>query len=138
MKRWIISGLMVAVAAAAVLASPASAYSNSRNWLGHGSYEVESAFTLDTEICGIENGAPVDGPYTYWVLTASRATNADISINGGTVMPMVKSGNGSFNYLQDLDTWVEPTSATATFDGSDIKRVNLTLGHGCSEESVID
>jgi hypothetical protein len=137
MKRWIISGLMVAIAATAVQAAPASAHSNSRNWVGHGTHEVDSEFTLDTEICGIENGAPVEGPYISWVLTASRATNADITIDGGSTESMVKSGNGSFHYLQDMDTWAEPSSVTATFDGSDTKRVNLTLGHGCTEDLVV-
>ena len=137
MKRWIISGLMIAMAATAVQAAPASAYSNTKDWVGHGTHEVDSEFTLDTEICGIENGAPVDGPYIYWVLTASRANNAHIDIDGNGAVAMTKMGKGSFHYLQEMVTWEEPSSATATYDGSADKKVNLTVGHGCTEGLLI-
>lgn len=134
MKRWIIAGLAAASITPLAQALPAAAYDNSRTWAGHGTYEVESTF-LDNEICGVVNGAPIDGPYVLWVLTASRATNADISIDGGATQTMTRSGNGSFHYLQDMETWTAPTSATATFDGPNTKRVNLTLGQGCTQAS---
>jgi len=130
MKKRIVTALTIAGLGLAAL--PASAaYSNVATWNGNGSHDIESTFTLDHELCGIINGAPVDGPYAYWVLTASRATNAEITIDS-VVNAMSKHGNGTFSYLQDMGTWIEPSAVSATYDGSP-KRATLTLGHGCTQ-----
>lgn len=132
MKRWIITGLACASLAPLATVLPASAFGNNAAWNGNGTDNVDEVF-LDTEICGIENGAPVDGPYAYWVLTASRASAADITIDGGSTFDMTKHGRGSFHFLQEMNTWDEPDYASATYDGSNDKRVNLVLEQGCTE-----
>lgn len=138
MKRWIISGLLVALATPLAHAATVSAYSNSNMWVGHGTHEVDSILTFDTELCGIENGAPVDGPYIYWVLTASKASNADITIDAAGAETMTKRGKGSFHYLQTFaGDFAAPTSATATYDGSIDKKVNLTIGQVCTGGSIV-
>ena len=55
-------------------------------------------YDLKTELCGVENGAEVDGPYLLWVLTASAASNANITGPWGTAQ-MVQSGNGAYKYV---------------------------------------
>lgn len=87
-------------------------------------------FDLRIEICGVENGAEVDGPYFLWVLTATKATRANISGPWGTE-EMVKVSNGTFKYVS---SWYAPSSlpanVSATYDG---QRTNaqLTISHGC-------
>ncbi len=86
---------------------------------------------LETEICGIENGAEVDGPYLLWVMTATKSTNVTITGPWGTV-PMVQSGGGAFKYVS---AWYDPATlvgvVSATFDGED-KNPQLVISHGCA------
>lgn len=87
-------------------------------------------YDLRTELCGVENGADVDGPYLLFVLTANKANNADITIDGVTV-PMVKSGNGTFKYVSGwYDPSTLPGNVVATYDGN-AKNAQLVISHGC-------
>lgn len=109
----------------------AGAYPNSVAYTGQGLIaDGFGGYDLQTEICGVANGADVDGPYLLWVLTASKATAADITGPWGTV-PMTKFGNGTFKYVSG---WYDPTNlpgnVTATYNGS-AKNAQLTISHGC-------
>jgi hypothetical protein len=104
----------------------AGAYSNSVTYKGQGLIDYE----LKTELCGVENGAEVDGPYLLWVLTATGANNADITGPWGTA-PMVKFGNGTFKYVSSwYDPKTLPGNVSATYDGKP-KNVQLVISHGC-------
>lgn len=87
-------------------------------------------YDLRTEICGLENGADAEGPYLLWVLTATKAKNADITGPWGTVS-MTKVSNGTFKYIS---SWYAPsalpTNVSASYDGM---RTNaqLVISHGC-------
>jgi hypothetical protein len=116
-----------------VLASPgaAFAYVNSVTYTGQGLIgDGYGGFDLQTEICGVANGAEVDGPYLLWVLTATGANNADITGPWGTVQ-MTKFGNGTFKYVSG---WYEPSTLfntiIGTYDGR-VRNVQLVISHGC-------
>jgi len=87
-------------------------------------------YDLRTELCGVENGADVDGPYLLWVLTANGANNADITGPWGTD-DMVKKSKGSFKYISDwYDPGTLPGNVSATYDGN-AKNAQLVISHGC-------
>jgi len=70
----------MAVAMLAVTASATLAYANKVTFGGQGFIaDGFGGYDLRTELCGIENGADADGPYLLWVLTATKATKADIA-----------------------------------------------------------
>jgi hypothetical protein len=102
----------------AVSAREAFAYGNSVPYKGQGLLaDGFGGYDLVTELCGVANGADVDGPYLLWVLTATGANNADITGPWGTAA-MTKYGNGTFKYISgwyDPDTL--PGNVTATYDG---------------------
>jgi hypothetical protein len=119
------------IALAAIMTTVALAYANSITYSGQG--EIADGFggyDLVTEICGVANGADVDGPYLLWVLTATGAKNADITILGVTYQ-MTKFGNGTFKYVSPwLDPSTLPGNVVATYDGK-VKNAQLTISHGC-------
>jgi hypothetical protein len=115
----------------ALFSSSAFAYANSVTYGGQGlTADGFGGYDLNTEICGVANGAEVDGPYLLWVLTASGASHADITGPWGTAS-MIKFGNGTFKYVSG---WYAPGSlpgaVTATYDGK-VKNAQLTISHGC-------
>lgn len=117
--------------ALALAASGAFAYANSVTYSGQGLIaDGFGGYDLRTEICGVENGADVDGPYLLWVLTATASSNADITGPWGTVA-MSKTGNGTFKYVS---AWYDPSTlpgnVTATYDGK-AKNAQLVISHGC-------
>lgn len=87
-------------------------------------------FALQTELCGVENGADVDGPYLLWVLTATKSSTASISGPWGTEA-MTKTGNGTFKFVSG---WYSPSSlpgaVSAWYDGND-KNPQVVISHGC-------
>jgi hypothetical protein len=112
-------------------AGSALAYANAVTYSGQGLLaDGFGGYDLITEICGVANGADVDGPYLLWVLTATGAGNADITGPWGTVA-MTKTGNGTFKYISG---WYSPSSlpgnVKATYDGR-AKNAQLTISHGC-------
>jgi hypothetical protein len=113
----------------------AGAYPNSVTYSGQGLIaDGFGGFDLIQEICGVANGADVDGPYLLWVLTATGAKNADITfntaVNTGTYT-MVKSANGTFKYISPwIDPKTLPGNVVATYDGK-VKNAQLTISHGC-------
>lgn len=125
----LIAVLLMALISSTVLA--AGIYANSVTYSGQGLIgDGFGGYDLIEEICGVANGADVDGPYLLWVLTATGAKHADITGPWGTVA-MTKYGNGSFKYIS---SWYDPSTlpgnVSATYDGK-AKNVQLTISHGC-------
>lgn len=121
----------IAMSASILLAGAASAYTNPVSYRGQGLItDGFGGYDLQTEICGVANGADAEGPYLLWVLTATGATKADITGAWGTV-EMTKTGNGTFKYVSG---WYAPTSlpgsVSATYDGKS-KNAQLVVSHGC-------
>jgi hypothetical protein len=122
---------MLVLVLALTAVAPAFAYANSVTYSGQGLLaDGFGGYDLITEICGVANGADVDGPYLLWVLTATGAKNADITGPWGTAT-MTKFGNGTFKYIS---AWFSPSTlpgnVTATYDGK-AKNAQLTISHGC-------
>ena len=117
----------------------AFAYTNIVNYSGQGlTKDNFGGYDLNLEICGVANGADVDGPYLLWVLTATGATAADITLpavppaSGSVTAAMTKTGNGTFKYIS---AWYEPNALIAfgvyaTYNGTK-KTAQLTISHGC-------
>jgi hypothetical protein len=70
-------------------------------------------YDLKNELCGVENGAEVDGPYLLWVFTATGASSATITGPWGTA-PMTQTANGTYKYISgfyDLGSLIGSISA---------------------------
>ena len=109
----------------------AGAYVNKVTYGGQGLIaDGFGGYDLNLEICGVANGAEVDGPYLLWVLTATGASNADITGPWGTAA-MTKFGNGTFKYVSG---WYAPATlpgnVSASYDGR-VRNAQLTISHGC-------
>jgi len=120
---------LAALIGSAVLA--AGPYANKVTYSGQGlNADGFGGYDLNREICGLANGADADGPYLLWVLTANKATNAEITGPWGTA-PMIKTSNGAFKYISG---WYSPSTLPgnvyATYDGS-AKNAQLVISHGC-------
>ncbi len=113
-------------------AGVASAYGNSVTFRGQGFIaDGFGGYDVQSELCGVANGADADGPYLLWVLTATKSAHADITGPWGTA-EMVKSGSGTFKYVSG---WADPDAlvalpVSATYDGT-TKNVQLVVSHGC-------
>ncbi len=124
--------LLLSLALLLVIALPAMAYANRVDYRGQGLMKDDfGGYDLEEELCGIENGAEVDGPYLLWVLTATKSSNADITGPWGTA-EMTKFGkNGVFKYVS---AWYDPDTLIgevyATYDGA-AKNAQLVISHGC-------
>lgn len=106
-------------------------YGNPANFTGQGLIaDGFGGFDLRTELCGVANGAEVDGPYLLFVLTATGANNATIDGPWGHAH-MTKFGNGTFKFVAP---WYNPSTlpgnVTATYDGK-AKNAQLVVSHGC-------
>jgi hypothetical protein len=127
--------LFVCAFIASVLAGGAAlfAYANVVTYTGQGLIgDGFGGFDLQTELCGVANGAEVDGPYLLWVLTATGATNANIKFANANPIEMTKTGNGAFKYV---GPYVNPATllqgtVVATYDGKP-KNAQLVISHGC-------
>jgi hypothetical protein len=130
MKRLLV-GVTVIIAVLSLSYAVANAYANPVTYSGQGLIaDGFGGYDLQTELCGVVNGADVDGPYLLWVLTATGAKNADITGPWGTAS-MTKSGNGTFKYISG---WYSPSTlpgnVSATYDGK-AKNAQLVISHGC-------
>jgi hypothetical protein len=129
-RLFLVAITMGLLAPAAWAAGP---YANSVSYSGQGLIaDGYGGYDLRTEICGVANGADVEGPYLLWVLTATGAKNAEITGPWGTVA-MIKEGNaGTFKYVSG---WYDPSTLTpgaitVTYDGK-VKNAQLVISHGC-------
>jgi hypothetical protein len=89
---------------------------------------------LGEEICGVENGAEVDGPYLLWILTANGAENATLFVLGeGEPMARAGGGNSVFKVItdyHDLDDLID--EVYGTYWGGRVRgSVQLVISHGC-------
>jgi hypothetical protein len=118
-------------------AGGAFAYANGVTYSGQGLIaDGFGGYDLQTEICGVANGADADGPYILWVLTATSAPAADITGPWGTAA-MTRSGNGTYKYVSG---WYDPSTlapgaVSATYSGKP-KNVQLVISHGCRPFAV--
>jgi hypothetical protein len=102
---------------------PNTTYKNPVSYRGQGLDCNGSDCELQTVECDANNT-----PYLLWVLTATGAAHANISLPDGT-HEMTKKGNGAFQYrsgwfdLNDLQ-------ACASYDGT-AKNAQLVISHGC-------
>jgi len=129
MKKY--GSVLIALVVVALMAIPAAAYANRVTFTGQGLIpDGFGGYDLRTELCGVANGADVDGPYLLWVLTATGAKNADITGPWGTA-GMIKMGAGAFKYISG---WYNPSTLPgnvyATYDGK-VKNAQLVISHGC-------
>jgi hypothetical protein len=76
-----------------------------------------------------------NSPYVLFVLTATGASSATISINGGSAQTMTKKGNGAFQYkytgltsCADLSSLI--SSVYACYTGTSTNP-QLVISHGC-------
>jgi hypothetical protein len=138
-KKLFIMG--VALVASLALASSVLAYSNPAAYTGQGLNSNPDGFggyDLNTEICGVENGADADGPYLLFIMNATGAKNADITFSGAAATgadagthAMTKSGGGAFKYIAEWhDPNTLPGNVSGTYDGK-AKNVQLVVSHGC-------
>jgi hypothetical protein len=88
-------------------------------------------YDLQTELCGVVNGADVDGAYLLWVFTATGAKSATITGPWGTA-DMTASGGGTFKYIS---AWYDPDglpgNVSATITSGSAKNAQLVISHGC-------
>jgi hypothetical protein len=134
---------LVAAAVVGVGAPPAAAVpSQTASWNGNGvSIDAEGDVSLDSEVCGTENGAPVDGTYLKWVLVAKKVGSATLTIGSDAPAVMTRHGNnGTFQYLQtdfeDLDDVLD-AGASASYVGTADPKAKVVLGGGCLDAGVI-
>ncbi len=129
--RYILKLGLLALLSMAFATTSAFAYANQVSYSGQGLLaDGFGGYDLGTERCGVANGAEAEGPYLLWVLTATRANNADITGPWGTAA-MAKSGNGVLKYVSDwYDPSTLPGSVSATYDGT-ARNVQLVISHGC-------
>jgi hypothetical protein len=117
-------------AAAMVLAMSSTALADGTiSWTGQGVTDGQ----LNTEKCGTENGAEVDGAYLLWILTSADGVSAiDLNVNGDHYSDFTAHG-GSIHVVTDfydLDT----ISASLGFTGSLGDNAQLVISHGCPGE----
>ena len=129
--RKLIALLSVAVLAilgiGIISSASASSFENTVTYSGQG---LNSAGTLNDNRCA-------DGvaPYLLFVLTANKATAADITLPSGTY-PMVQSGNGAYKFMAPYQN---PTAligvAVASYDGNKTN-AQFVISHGCIGEET--
>ena len=136
-------GLVVAAACSGSPAAPAGVTGGGTTEVRNGStnpvvfsgqglvVDAFGGYDLKNELCGVANGAEVDGPYLLWVFTATGATSAGISGPWGANAPMTQQANGAFKYVSgfyDLASLIGTVSASYT--GS-TRNPQLVISHGC-------
>ena len=133
MKFRLTSALIMALTLALVLTIiPAMAFFNNVSFNGQGlASNGAGGFSLQTEICGVSNGAEVGGPYLFWTVTAPGARNAEIYGPWGDAI-MARNGTGTFTYISE---WYDPQElaahpVNAAYDGKP-QGATLVVSHGC-------
>lgn len=128
-------------ARATVAGAPARVLGTTASWDGKGTYVLDSTRYLDTSLCDIVNGAPVDGNYLKFKLAAVKGVSSPtLTFGSDAPLTMDKSnqngqGVGSYSviyvptgYPVDLQAILD-AGVVANWTG-DAKPV-LTLGEGC-------
>lgn len=130
-SRYLILAVGLAMAATAPAWAAKNPSTSSVTYSGQGLIaDGFGGYDLTTELCGVANGAEVDGPYLLWIVTATKSTTATITGPWGTAA-MTKFANGTFKYVS---AWYPPNTLTgavsATYDGGS-KNAQLVVSHGC-------
>ena len=130
------AGLLVSAVVGVGTQQAGAAPGPSAPWNGNGvSVDTEGNASLDHEVCGTENGAPVDGTYLQWVLVAKQVTSATLVIGADDPVDMARNGNnGTFQYIQtDFDDLADIVDggATARYVGKADPKAKVVLGSGC-------
>lgn len=123
-----LSAAVLAVLGVSVISSASAApgFANTVTYSGQG---------LDAD-GGISDNRCADGtePYILWVLTANKATSADITLPSGT-FAMVQSGNGAFKYTSPYQ---DPSDligvAVASYNGVQTN-AQFVISHGCEGDT---
>jgi hypothetical protein len=131
-----VRGAALIIGMLAVSTGVAFAGSGSTIWTGQGvQCDENHDCILNTEICGLENGADREGPYLLWVFTGGpRTSSATITIGNCTDTggAMTQSGGGSWKYISD---YCDPTTVTASvsysYTGPAPANPQLVISHGC-------
>ena len=133
MKSKLTGALIMALTLALLMTIvPAMASFNNVSYRGQGFVTNETgSYSLQTEICGLTNGAEISGPYLQWTLSAPGARNAEISGPWGSAI-MTRSGGGTFTYI---GSWYDPQALAAhpvraTYDGR-LQGATLVVSQGC-------
>ena len=123
-------------AMAAIIAAPLIALASTKvTYTGQGLMaDGFGGYDLNTELCGVENGADAAGPYLLWVFTANGAASATITLPDGT-FSMSKEGRGA-GVWKYVSAWYEPNALIqfgvfANYEGRARGNVQLTISHGC-------
>lgn len=132
MKHASLTKLNALCFAALFLATSGAQADGSVTYRGQGlNPDGAGGYDLNTETCGIENGADAEGPYLLWVFTAGGATSASITGPWGTAA-MTKSGNkGTFKYVS---AWYAPDTLPGNVSVNAVgtlKKPQLVISHGC-------
>lgn len=85
---------------------------------------LDDAGNLESVECDSENTE-----YVLFVFTATRASSAEITING-MKSSMTKTRNGSFKYVWNGDV-DQLTEASASYSGDVRGNPQLVISHGC-------
>jgi hypothetical protein len=130
------AGLLVATVVGIGGAPAGAVPTHAASWHGNGvSVDAEGAVSLGSEVCGTENGAPVDGAYLQWVLVAKGPTSATLTLGSDAPVTMVRHGNnGTFQYVQtDFGNLADVVDggATASYIGKADPKAKVVLGSGC-------
>lgn len=111
------------IAMAAASKGPKATPTQNVTWSGLGTHVADGLRTLDTEVCGIANGAPVDGDYLQFVLASTKSITGSVTIQFGADTPvsMTKSntdkrGTSSYKYLLTPNYGVEDVTAASASD----------------------
>jgi hypothetical protein len=146
---------LIALALVLSVAATAWAYDSHVPFTGTGLLPTGfGSSTLASELCGTQNGAPVDGPYLRWTLKAPGATAADLTLSptlfhwlddfGGNdlagdvgthaMTPITSSTIGKFKYRGAYHSpfllQLAPPEATYR-DGGKPKHAQLSITSGC-------
>ncbi|KQT01210.1 hypothetical protein ASG23_06410 [Cellulomonas sp. Leaf395] len=110
-------------------ASASPMYPNQVTYTGQG---LNDDGTLQNNNC--EDGT---APYLLFVLTANKATAADITLPSGTyAMVQSGNGNGAFKFMADYqDPAMLVDNVIASYDGM-ATNAQLVISHGCEGEGT--
>ena len=121
----ILSAIALAIVGIGIFSSASASpgFDNEVTYSGQG---LTTAGTLQDDRCD-----GVVDPYILFILTANKATSADITLPSGT-FPMVQSGNGAFKYKAP---YTDPAAligvAVASYNGVKTN-AQFVISHGCA------
>ena len=117
---------------------------SSVSWLGNGTTITDGVRGVISSICGVDNGAPLDGNYIQFVLGSTKTIDsAKIKFGADSSINMVKSnldkkGTSSYKYVIEGDVNLDSLySAGVVAEYSGLGNPTLTVGQGCQEDGLV-